>query len=339
MARAEEKTWRFKVTFMGTSPGRNSVTNPFGLRATRPDPSPDRSRFEDSKRLFQRIRTTRRRGAPQGQAMPHVVIVGDRESGKATFLSLLYATQVKSGSDASDAFRFHADVDSLDEISEAFEQLMSGSFPDSATKEGMRGITFHLGYRKAGRGVLSRLRSRGWDAGGSIALHFILVRNVEEEMSRFRRGSSLTNADLREVLESDAIAILVDSTKLGPRTEDRTVGPMDRYDTAVESLLSAVRRSRPRGSRRPIHPIVVFSKFDSVDPKALLTANLAGAPPHVKKTGPRSAYAEALLEASLPRTKIRLRRTNGAGWEPDYSADEYRALLERLWTIASNAGE
>src|SRR5947207_599332 len=82
--------------------------------------------------------------------MPHVVIVGDRESGKATFLSLLYATQVKSGSDASDAFRFHADVDSLDEISEAFEQLMSGSFPDSATKEGMRGITFHLGYRKAG---------------------------------------------------------------------------------------------------------------------------------------------------------------------------------------------
>jgi len=306
--------------------------------------------------------------------MPHVVIVGDRESGKATFLSLLYATQVKSGSDASDAFRFHADVDSLDEISEAFEQLMSGSFPDSATKEGMRGITFHLGYRKAGRGVLSRLRSRGWDAGGSIALHFILVRNVEEEMSRFLRGSSLTNADLREVLESDAIAILVDSTKLGPRTEDRTVGPMDRYDTAVESLLSAVRRSRPRGSRRPIHPIVVFSKFDSVDPKALLTANLAGAPPHVKKTRPRSAYAEALLEASLPRTiervrardrdaspfakpsyffssvrteaatakqraKIRLRRTNGAGWGPDYSADEYRALLERLWTIASNAGE
>src|SRR5438046_2294320 len=82
--------------------------------------------------------------------MPHVVIVGDRESGKATFLSLLYATQVKSGSDASDAFRFHADVDSLDEISEAFEQLMSGNFPDSATKEGMRGVKFQRGDRMAG---------------------------------------------------------------------------------------------------------------------------------------------------------------------------------------------
>src|SRR5205823_14688526 len=180
-------------------------------------------------------------------------------------------------------------VDSRDEISEAFEQLMSGSFPDSATKEGMRGITFRLGYRRAGRGFLSRFRSRGWDAGGSSALHFILVRDVEEEMSRFRRGSSLASADLREVLESDAVAILVDSTKLGPRTEDRTVGPMDRYDTAVESLLSAVRRSRPRGSRRPIHPIVVFSKFASLDPKALLTVNLAAAPPPVQKHGPPSA--------------------------------------------------
>jgi len=147
---------------------------------------------------------------------------------------------------------------------------------------------------------------------------------------------------------------------------------MDRYDTAVESLLSSVQRSRPRGSGRPIHPIVVFSKFDSVNPKVLHEANLAAAPPDVKKTGPRGAYAEALLESSLPRTierirardrdaspfakpsyffssvrteaatanrgaKIRLRRTNGAGWEPDYSADEYLVLLERLWKIASDA--
>src|SRR2546430_14801797 len=186
--------------------------------------------------------------------MPHVVIVGDRESGKATFLSLLYATQVKSGSDASDAFRFHADVDSLDEISDAFEHLMTCSFPDSATKEWMRGITFHLGYRRAERGFLSRFRSRGWDAGGSIALHFILVRDVEEEMSRFRRGSSLANADLREVLESDAVAILVDSTKLGHRPEDGTVGTMDRYDTAVGSPPPSPPRSPAPGPRPPPPP-------------------------------------------------------------------------------------
>jgi hypothetical protein len=306
--------------------------------------------------------------------MSHVVIVGDRDSGKTTFLSLLYAAQVKAGSDRADAFRFHADVDSLDEISDAFEQLMSGTFPDSVTKEGMHGLTFHLGYRRAGRSVLSRLRSRGWDAAASTALHFILVRNLGEEMSRFLRGSSITNADLREVLECDAVAILVDSTNVGRRPANGTVGPMERYDTAVESLLSAIQRSRPKGGGRRIHPIVVFSKFDSVDPKALRAAKLDGAPPDVRKTGPRIAYAETLLESNLPRTmerfrsregdaprfakpayffssvrteaatadrraKIRLRRADGAGWEPDYSADEYRALLECLWTIASNAVE
>ena len=305
--------------------------------------------------------------------MPNVVIVGDRESGKSTFLSLLYATQVKAGSAAADAFRFHADVDSLDEISDAFEQIMSGSFPDSAVKEGMHGITFHLSYRKAGRGLLTRLRSRGWDAGGSTSLHFILVRNLGEEMVRFQRGSSLTNADLRDVLGSDAVAILIDSTKLGPRAEAGTVRPMDRFDAALESLLSVLQRSRSRGDRGRIHPILIFSKFDSVDPKALRAANVDGDPPDVPKTGPRAAYGEALLESNLPRTterlrardrdvtpfarssyffssvrteaatadrraRIRLRRTNGAGWEPDYSADEYRALLECLWTIASTAG-
>src|SRR5207247_10434277 len=97
--------------------------------------------------------------------------------------------------------------------------------------------------------------------------------------------------------------------RLGSGPGDGPVGPMDRYDTAVESLLSSLQRSRPRGSRRPIHPIVVFSKFDSVNPKVLHEANLADAPPDVKKSGPRSAYAEALLESSLPRTieKIRAR--------------------------------
>src|SRR5207244_12737176 len=99
-----------------------------------------------------------------------------------------------------------------------------------------------------------------------------------------------------------------------------------------------------------------------------------GAPPESKKTGPWSAYAEALLESSLPRTierfrardrdassfakpsyffssvrteaasadrraKIRRRRANRACLEPDDSSDEYRALRDRRWTIASNAGE
>ena len=305
--------------------------------------------------------------------MPHIVIVGDRESGKTTFLALLYAAQVKSGSDRADSFRFHAAFDSMDEISAAFQQLMSGSFPDAFTKEGIRGITFHLSYQKGG-GILSRLRSRGGSPGPSTSLHFILLRNLEEEMERFRRGSSLANAALRDVLESDAIAILVDGTKLATKDEERQLGAMGRYDAALESMLTILQRPGTPGDRKRLHPIMIFSKFDSVDPNALKAAGVEGAPPEIPKTGARATYAEALLDYNLPRTmakiragqprgkgfaapayffssvrtdsaganqraKVRLRRIGGAGWEPDYASEEYLALLERFWKIAMHARE
>jgi hypothetical protein len=304
--------------------------------------------------------------------VPRIVIVGDRESGKTTLLGLLYAAQVKSGSARSDAFRFHVAHESLEEISEAFEQIMSGTFPDSATKEGIHGITFHVGYRKPGLGILMRRRSRGWTSGASATLRFLLLRNFEEEMARFRKGSSFANAALRDVLESDGVAILVDSTKLASREEDRGSTAMARYDLAVDSLLAALQRSRLHGGRKELHPLFIFSKFDSVDPGALRAAGVEGPPPEVGKTGSRRSFAEALLDPALPRTMqrvrdpvpegptfarpsfffssvrtepasagrsatIRLRAAAGGGWEPDYSVDEYLAMLERFWEIASNA--
>ncbi len=166
----------------------------------------------------------------------------------------------------------------------------------------------------------------------------------------------------------------MDGRTLALADEDRQLGALGKYDGAVEALLTAMQGSRGRGSRRSLHPIFVFTKFDSVDPKALHAANVDGAPPEVKKTGPRAAYADALLDHNLPNTmarvrapnprgatfttpsyffswvrtdaaatgrreRIRLRRSEGGGWEPDYSKDEYLALLECFWEIARDAGE
>src|SRR3989449_11670676 len=106
----------------------------------------------------------RREGYPElrgREPMPRVVIVGDWNSGKTTFLGLLYAAQVKFGSDKADGFRFHAAFESLDEISGVFQRLMSGSFPDAATKEGGGEIAFRLSHRRRGLGILSRRTSRG----------------------------------------------------------------------------------------------------------------------------------------------------------------------------------
>jgi hypothetical protein len=302
--------------------------------------------------------------------VPRIVIVGDRNSGKTTFLGLLYTAQVKSGSDKADDFRFHAAFESLDEISGVFQRLMSGSFPDSATKEGIREITFRLGYRRLGRGIFSRRRSEGWASDSSVAFQLIVVKSFEDDVARHREGSSIADATLRNVIGSDAIVIMVDATKLVV-ADDAEHRPLGKYDAAMESLLTAIQRSRAHAESTVVHPIFVFSKFDKVEPDALHRANLDRAPPAVRKKGAREAFAKALLDPNLPKTmakvrarerrglefatpsyffswvrtdetassrseKVRLRRSGPVGWEPDYSSDEYVAFLECIWDIGSH---
>lgn len=302
--------------------------------------------------------------------MPRVVIVGDKNSGRTTFLGLLYTAQVKFGSDKADGFRFHAAFESLDEIANVFQRLMSGSFPDSATKEGIREITFRLGYRRPVRGIFSRQRSRGWASDGFVSFNMVMLKAFEDEMARPGERSSIADATLRDALGSDAMVIMVDARKLATAAEDPALAPLGKYDAAVESLLSAIQRSRAHGARALFHPIFVFSKFDRVDPAALRLATLDNAPPAISKKRPRAAYAKALLDRNLPRTmaklaarerralefaepsyffswvrtdeavsagaeRVRLRRSGAGGWEPDYSSDEYLAFLECLWDIGA----
>lgn len=308
--------------------------------------------------------------------MPMVLvsIVGDRGSGKTTFLGLLYAAQVKSGSGKTDDFRFHAAFESLDEISGLFQRLMSGAFPDSATKEGMETMSFQLGYRKRRLGSLSLSRSRPWAPGAMAPFRFSVLRNLEEGVSRLLRGSALADGALRDALDCDALAILVDSRNLAVKGEDPRLTSIGKYDAAVESLLGEIQRWRRHGGRKLLFPIFIFSKFDGVASGALRAANVEAVPPEVAKRGRRGAYAEALLGHNLPRTlatvkgkergglqfagpayffswvrakgeergggeRLRLRQSPGAGWEPDYSKDEYIAFLACLLDIASRTPE
>lgn len=305
--------------------------------------------------------------------MLQVAIVGDRDSGKTTFLGLLYAAQVKSGSDRSDDFRFHAAYESLEEITGVFQRLMSGSFPDLASKEGIHEVKFNLGFRKARLGIVRR--SRAWAPDASATIRFTLLRTFVEEVPRFLKGSSIGNGGaLRTVLDSDVAVILADSSRLATRTEGAELGPMHEYDVAVESLLTAIQRWREAGGRPIVYPIFVLSKFDCARPELLLGANLETTPPRVGKRGPRAMYAEKLLPHNLPRTfaklrgwgrrqlefappsyfftwvrtepaapgqseRVRLRRVRAAGWEPDYSFDEYIGFVECLRDIAAHTSE
>jgi hypothetical protein len=302
--------------------------------------------------------------------MLHVALVGDQGSGKTTFLGLLYATLVRSGSDTADNLRFHTDYDSLEHVTALFQQMMSGGFPDAAIKEGLHALSFTLALRGAKRGILPRLGARKWNADTATSVRFTAPGSLGEETPGFLQGSSVGTGPWRDVLDADAILVLADSTKLAPKGDDSEAGPMGTYDGQVADLLAAIQRWRSRSGQEVLHPIFIFSKFDSVSSEALRAADLDATPPDLRRTGPRAAYSSALLKPNLPRTlgiieekrkgrlrftepdyffswvrpdakdsgatqRIRLRRIDGGGWEPEYSREEYVAFLERLADIAA----
>src|SRR2546422_9806910 len=103
----------------------------------------------------------------------------------------------------------------MEEISALFQRLMSGSFPDAATKEGIHEMRVHLGYRKRGAKILSRLRSREWDPEDYATVRFLLPQNRDEDVSRFLTGSPVAGGELRQTPEGDAIDMRVVSTSIG----------------------------------------------------------------------------------------------------------------------------
>src|SRR3989454_277070 len=58
-------------------------------------------------------------------------LLGDRASGKTTFLGLLYSAQVKYGTGVQDDFRFHAPIQSLNIMSAVYEGMKDGRFPSA----------------------------------------------------------------------------------------------------------------------------------------------------------------------------------------------------------------
>ena len=302
--------------------------------------------------------------------MLHAAILGDRGAGKTTFLGLLYATLVHSGAGKDDTLRFHASYESLEEVTTLFQRLMSGGFPDSAIKEGLHELRFTLGLGKARRGLLHR-GATTWNADTAASVHFTLPGSLGEERPAFIEGSTIGTGPWRDVLDADALILLADSTKLAPKRETAERGSMAGYDGHVDALFSAIQRWRSRSGHEFLHPVFLLSKFDGLDPAVLKASDLEPDPPELAKGAARAAYASALLQPSLPHIlatirgksrgrlrfgepayffswvrreagapgapeRIKLRRMESGGWEPEYPRQEYLALLGHLADIAGH---
>lgn len=306
--------------------------------------------------------------------MLRVAIVGDRGSGKTTFLGLLYAAMVSSGSGRGDELRFHVAYESLDEITALFQRLMSGGFPDAATKEGLRELRVELDASRTGHGLRSRLGSGKDGVARATEVRFDLLGSLEDASRALHGGSTFGTGPWRDALDADVLVMLVDGSQLPAKGAGTESEPTAGWDARFEALLVAIQRWRSSGGRPLLHPVFVLSKVDSVRPDVLQAVGVESAPPGPGKARLREAYAHALLDPNVPRTlamlrgptgkklrfapptyvfsrvrtqtegsgaplRIRLRRAESGGWEPEYSKDEYVAFLRGLAAIASETKE
>src|SRR5437867_12202266 len=116
---------------------------------------------------------------------------------------------------------------------------------------------------------------------------------------------------------------MVDATELAVSDEDARNAPLAKVDAAVESLLTAIQRSRAHGEATALHPIFVFSKFDRVDSNSLRLLNLESAPPDVRRRGPHLAYGRALADRNMPKTIAAINARKDRGQRCGARADFY----------------
>ncbi|HYB79157.1 MAG TPA: hypothetical protein VEG66_05300, partial [Thermoplasmata archaeon] len=62
--------------------------------------------------------------------MGSALVVGDRGSGLTTFVGLLYAAQLRLGTEERDEFRFSADRETIRQLEGIYGELVAGRFPE-----------------------------------------------------------------------------------------------------------------------------------------------------------------------------------------------------------------
>jgi hypothetical protein len=270
-------------------------------------------------------------------------ILGDRASGKTTFLGALYATQVKYGVTSKDNFRFFAPPDSLRLMSTIYEGMLSGNFPSATLKDEMSRVSFKFGYRTLLGRLLRDSESRilkPW-YGIDFAAYDVSGEDVQEYIESGVASSPI----IKQLLRSLVVVILVDCSKMTLDHQSPTYRRMLAYDSEVAKLVSnfatykieeyANRKGALKTAVPPvIYPAIVLTKIDALRPELLHQLGLDPMPPTEHKSKPRREYCEALLRVFLPQALSQLRGGKVAG----VSFDRAEYFTSAVRTVTADGG-
>ena len=256
-------------------------------------------------------------------------LLGDRASGKTTFLGLLYAAQVKYGTGVQDDFRFHAPIGSLSLMSNVYEGMKDGRFPSATLKEEITELGFIFGYLRKVVGKLPYyIRNQNWVKPFST-LRFSAYDVSGEDIEEFIETGIASRPLIQQLLKSVVVVVLVDCSKMTTEIDTPGYKKMLRYDSTVAKLLVAfqtykrqeydrLKDSGVKADPPRIYPAFVLSKFDTLKDDVLARLGLHRGFPENKRA--RKEYAEALLRVFVPQTLSQIRGGKIAGVSMDKAA-------------------
>ncbi|TLZ62203.1 MAG: hypothetical protein E6K13_06075 [Methanobacteriota archaeon] len=258
-------------------------------------------------------------------------ILGDRASGKTTFLGLLYAAQVRYGTGLRDDFRFHAPSGSLNLMSAVYEGMKDARFPSATLKEEITELSFVFGYLRKVVGKLPvAIREQSW-VNPYSTLKFSAYDVSGEDIEEFIETGIASKPIIQQLLKAVVVVVMVDCSKMTIDVDTPTYKKMLKYDSTIAKLLVSFQTYKKQeydrmvnqgmGAEAPIiYPAFVLAKFDTIRDEVLQKLGLHRGFPPVDEKRKRKDYAEALLRVFLPQTLSQIRGGKVAGVSMDKSA-------------------
>jgi hypothetical protein len=302
--------------------------------------------------------------------MGSALVVGDRGCGLTTFVGLLYAAQLRLGTEEQDEFRFSAERETIRELESIYGELVAGRFPEWDVNWEAHPLSFVFGFRA---GKFGRFGRGGINGDSRFDTVHVQVGGIPaEEVAEFAEHDAVLEESTRRLLRSSVVLPLVDASRLLPRPDGPKNPVLARYDRMLATTLEVVYRfhSAERSRKvRKLNPLFVVTKFDKCPPATLAEVGVPKGPPATWPSGAREEVGRKILGEYFPVTTLFFEKTkreqaaavasplwfysslqvapdsNGlrilrrsrvpiGGWEPEYPFEEYRTLIEQLGRLA-----
>lgn len=281
-------------------------------------------------------------------------IVGEPESGKHTFIGLLYLACLRLQQE-NDSFQFDVPTESHDAISTTISDLRGGRFPSQHSKNELTEIQmdYYMG-RSLGNRFVSIFKKTGTSNGTVYSLMDISPLNI-------------TSKDITRLRDNDVIILIVDCKRILHERGMAMASPSDfKYERALSVFLDSLRRVHVVDRHKSDRLVIIFTKFDSLNKKVLKSLNiLSHEVPLFNDREERQSYCRKIIKGLLPSSYnhrhdrllletviegsscffsrvlirkdasssyriMRTRKSEKSYWGPAFSYPEYIALLAHL---------